>query len=124
MARAVLAERRQELSQNLVSEELAMSRDEQEANIRNQEVESFGGVPVFGCDDQTAELRRSVVRKTDAEHGVVKVAVERARVFLLVDHVEIDVGRVATAELGNDGRRSECFARHAVAQEKDVFATP
>ncbi len=37
----------------------------------------------------------------------MEVSIERARVLLLVDHVEVDVGRVAAAELRHDHRGAE-----------------
>ena len=52
----------------------------------------------------------------------MEMAIERARVFLLVDHVEVDVGRVAPAELRDDRRGPERRAARAVANQEDEFA--
>jgi hypothetical protein len=48
----------------------------------------------------------------------MKVPVERVRVLLLADHVEVDVGRVAPPELRHDHGRTDRLLALEVAQQK------
>ena len=53
-----------------------------------------------------------------------KVLVEAQRVLLLLEHVEIDVGRVPPPELRDDHRRPDDLLRLEVAEHEDVLALP
>ena len=53
---------------------------------------------------------------------MVKVLVERLRIFLLLDDVEIDVGGIAPAELGDDHRRADQPFFPVVGEHEHVLA--
>ena len=118
---AVGLERREELGEDLVAEELAVRLDEEEAHVGDEETEAFGHAPVVGREHEPADLRRPVVRVADAQRRVGEVLVERLRVTLLVDDVEIDVGRVASAELPEHHRRADDLVLLRVDEDKDVL---
>ena len=107
MGGAVRLERRQQLGEHLVAEPLAVHLDEEEAHVREERAEPLGHAAVLGIEHEAADLGRAVVRVADAQHRVLEVPVERLRVSLLVDDVEIDVGRILPAELREDHRGAD-----------------
>ena len=120
--RAVRLERREELGEELVFEPLAMHLDEEKAHVRDEEAEALRLLAILGADDEAADLGRAIVRVADRQRRVAKVLVERRRVTLLVDDVEVDVRRVATTELADHHRRADDDVLFEIDQDEDVLA--
>src|SRR5256885_8300572 len=107
MAGPVGFERGQELGKERVAEESRMGGDEEKANRRYETTEPLGCASVFRQHDEPADFGRSAERVTDAKKRVIKMLVERFRIFLLFENVEIDVRSVAPAELADDHRGAD-----------------
>ncbi len=122
VAGPVRLQRRQQLGQHLVPEVLAVHRDEQEADVRDEHAQPGRVAPPRRVDHEAPDLGRPVVAVADLEHRVDEVTVERAAVALLGAHVEEDVGRVATAELADDHGGAHGAALALVAEQEDVLA--
>jgi len=125
--RPVRLERGQELREDLVAKRVAVHLDEEEADVRKEEPDALWDLPVLGVEDEAADLRGAIVRVADGERRVLEVPVERGRVTLLVDDVEVDVRRVTSPELGDDHRGADEARRAArvivVEQDEDVLAS-
>src|SRR5581483_7814515 len=122
VAGAVGLERREELGENFVAKRFAMHLDVEKAHVREKETELLGNASIRGMQDQPADLGGTVVRVTDLENGLLEVLVERRRVALLVDDVDVDVRSIAPSELRDDHRRSDYAALLAIDEHEDVVA--
>src|SRR5690606_8974878 len=89
VARAVRLERWQELGEQLLAESLTPASDERKARVRDEAPEPLGRAPLRGRDHQPAELCRALVREAQAQQRVMEMLVERPRVALFIDHVEV-----------------------------------
>jgi hypothetical protein len=95
-----------------------MHRDVEKAYVRDQESESAVGAPVIRMNHESADFGRTIVRKSNGQNGVMKVSIHGLRVFLLADHVQVDVRRIAPAELRHDHRGADGLTELEVAQQK------
>ena len=96
VAGAVGLERRQQLGQHLVAKERAVHAPMKRKRTYESNLPSaLGSLAGTRAADQAADLGRAVVVVADAQERVDEVLVERLRVVLFVDDVEVDVRRVA-----------------------------
>jgi hypothetical protein len=121
-AGAVLFQRRHQLGQHLVAKRGAVARDVEEAHRHQQPADPLGVAAELGQHHQPADLRQSLVVVADAQHAVDEVTIERLAVALLLQHVEVDVGRLAAAVLGEDHRRSHHPPAVALDRHEHVAA--
>ena len=122
VTRSVRLEWGEQLGEELVAKERAVRRDEQKAHVRDEQPESLWRLAVLGGHDESTDLGRAVVGKPIPEERLVKVLVDARRVFLFTEHVEVDVGRTAPSELGDDHRRARGGFRFQVPQHEHVLA--
>ena len=102
--------------------QLAVHLDVEKAHVRDEKPEALGLLPVVRAHDEAADLGRPVVRVADLENDVPEVLVERRRVALLLEDVDVDVRRVASAELPDDHRRADDAVLLEIDEDEDVLA--
>ena len=107
LRRAIGLERRQQLGQHLIAEQLAMHAHEQEPHVRQRLAERIRVAPVLRQQDEAADLGRAVVVVADAQRLMDEVAIERDRVALVALDPEEDVRRALGAVLRVDHRRAD-----------------
>src|SRR5690606_17972270 len=100
----------EELGDDGLAKSLPVHGDEYKAHEGELFAELSRATAVGRVEDEAADLRRAIVVEADAQHLVDEVPIDGLRVALLLEHIEIDMRRLARAVLRHDLRGTDDLA--------------